>query len=178
MTKPDAALLLLGAWLLGIAAMAAVALVNFGTVDRLLTEAPNATFSHGAAVLDARAEAPSARDFLRFLVSELNRTFFWQWGLVEAAIGAVLTLLVWPQGGRVRSVVVAMWMLTLLLTFGITPPIVSVGRALDFVPRDPAPPELSTFGLLHAAYTMLDGVKLALGFVAAFWISKRWRPAN
>lgn len=170
MTRRDLALVLLGAWLLGIAAMAAVALVNFGTVDDLLHALPNDTFAAGVGTLDQES-APSARDFLRFLVSELNRTFFWQWGLVEAAIGAAVTFLVWPLGGKARIAIVSMWVLTLVLTFGITPPIVSVGRELDFVPRDPAPPRLATFGLLHAAYTILDGVKLVLGGLGVWWVS-------
>ncbi len=174
MTRRDIALVLLGAWLLGIAAMAAVALVNFGTVDDLLHGLPNETFADGVRTLDQES-VPSARDFLRFLVSELNRTFFWQWGLVEAGIGALVTFLIWPLGGKARYVVAAMWVLTLVLTFGVTPPIVSVGRELDFVPRDPPPPQLATFGLLHAAYTILDGVKLVLGLLGIWWVSAGFR---
>ena len=39
----------------------------------------------------------------------------------------------------------------------------AVGRALDFVPREPAPPALPAFGRLHAAYTLLDLAKLLVG---------------
>jgi hypothetical protein len=51
----------------------------------------------------------------------------------------------------------------LFLTALITPFIVSVGRSLDFVPRVPPPDGLRTFGLLHATYTVLDGILLILG---------------
>jgi hypothetical protein len=46
---------------------------------------------------------------------------------------------------------------------------VSLGRELDFVPRDPAPPGMSRFWILHAAYTTLEMVKLAVG-AGVTWI--------
>jgi len=49
----------------------------------------------------------------------------------------------------------------------LTPQIVTLGRSLDFVPRDPAPPGLSRFWVLHAAYTSLEMLKLAIGLVVA-----------
>jgi hypothetical protein len=61
----------------------------------------------------------------------------------------------------------------LFLTALITPRIVSVGRGLDFVPRVPPPPGLRTFGLLHATYTVLDGIELVLGILVTWWLTKR-----
>ena len=52
----------------------------------------------------------------------------------------------------------------------------SRGTWLDFVPRDPAPPAMRTFWMLHAAYTSLEMVKLAGGFLLAFWIAAVPRP--
>jgi hypothetical protein len=40
---------------------------------------------------------------------------------------------------------------------------VSLGRSLDFVPRDPSPPGMQRFWLLHAAYTSLEMLKLVVG---------------
>jgi hypothetical protein len=54
----------------------------------------------------------------------------------------------------------------------LTPAIVSLGRELDFVPRDPEPPGMRRFWLLHAAYTSLEMLKLAAGFVVVFWIAR------
>ncbi len=168
--KRDIALLLIGGWLLGIAAMAAVAMQNFYTIDRLLEAMPNATFAQGVQVLEIDREG-AAREFLRYLSSELNRLFFMGWGIAETVIGVAVFGLLWgfPQK-RVRWAALAMLALTAVLTFVVTPPIVGVGRMLDFVPRDPPPPELATFGLLHAAYSIVDGVKLVLGMAMAFWI--------
>jgi hypothetical protein len=47
--------------------------------------------------------------------------------------------------------------------FYLTPRIVEVGRSLDFVPREPPPPNLRTFGILHAAYSAIDLLKLVAG---------------
>ena len=168
--KRDIALLLIGGWLLGIAAMAAVAMQNFYTIDRLLETMPNATFEQGVQALEIDREG-AAREFLRYLSSELNRLFFMGWGVAETVVGVAVVGLLWnfPQR-RVRWAALAMLALTAILTFAVTPPIVDVGRMLDFVPRDPPPPELAAFGLLHAAYSIADGVKLVLGTAMAFWI--------
>ena len=57
-----------------------------------------------------------------------------------------------------------------VLTVGITPQILAVGRSIDFVPRDPPPPAVATFGVLHAAYTLLELAKCAAAAVAAGWL--------
>jgi hypothetical protein len=49
------------------------------------------------------------------------------------------------------------------LTLAITPPLVSLGRSIDFVPRNPPPPVMPRFRVLHASFTGLDGVKLLAG---------------
>ena len=60
--------------------------------------------------------------------------------------------------------------IVVLMLAYLTPQIVSLGRALDFVPRDPPPPGMSRFWVLHAAYTSLEMIKLLVGAVVAFWI--------
>lgn len=175
--KRDIALVLLGAWLMGIIAMAGVAMQNFYTIDRLLESSPNPAFARGVDALEAHRD-PAAREFLRYLGSELNRLFFMAWGAAETLIGAVVVGLLWNAPGRaIRGVAMAMLVLTAILTFGLTPPIVSVGRALDFVPRDPPPVELATFGLLHMAYSVADLVKLGMGLVLASWVTRAGRGA-
>jgi len=62
-------------------------------------------------------------------------------------------------------------MVVLMLVY-LTPAIVSLGRELDFVPRDPAPPGMSRFWVLHAAYTSLEMLKLAAGLVVAWLIAR------
>ncbi len=170
--KRDMALAILGAWMLGIVIVAAVAMQNFHTIDRLLEATPNAAFERGVEVLDGDRPG-AAREFLRYLSSELNRLFFVGWGLAETVLGVALTALVWNVGPvRLRVAAMALLALTVVLTFAVTPPIVGIGRALDFVPRDPPPPELAAFGWLHAAYSIGDGLKLVVGVLAAVWIVK------
>jgi len=60
----------------------------------------------------------------------------------------------------------------LFLTALIAPLIVSIGRSIDFVPRDPPPAGLRTFGLLHATYTVFDGIQLILGIFVTVWLVK------
>ncbi|HKS96851.1 MAG TPA: hypothetical protein VJV74_12080, partial [Terriglobia bacterium] len=55
--------------------------------------------------------------------------------------------------------------LVLILTLVIQPQIVSLGRSIDFVPRDPAPPVMPRFWMLHGAFSGLDGVKWLAGLV-------------
>ena len=51
----------------------------------------------------------------------------------------------------------------------------AMGRSLDFVPRDPPPPAMATFGLLHAAYTVLELLKGGAALLAAAWLIRRGR---
>ena len=170
--------------------MGVVATQNFYTIDRLLESVPNETFGQ---VVDGVGAVRSrefmrylsselnrlffvswAREFMRYLSSELNRLFFVSWGLAQIGIGAALLWLVYPMtpARRIRRGALAMLVLVVFLTLGLTPGILSVGRSLDFVPRDPAPAALATFGLLHAAYTLLDVIKLGLGGFVAFWLHR------
>ncbi len=164
---------LMGCWLTGTIAMAVVATQNFYTIDRLLAASPNPSFKADVDTLGPE----QSRELLRYLSSELNRLYFQYWNLVELAIGiAVLWLAVkLPEFDQVKWYIVSMLGIVLFLTAAITPQVVSVGRALDFVPRDPPPPALRTFGLLHAAFTALDLIMLILGIVVVRWL---WKGAG
>jgi hypothetical protein len=56
-----------------------------------------------------------------------------------------------------------MLVFSLVLTLGITPLVTSVGRSIDFLPRNPPPPVMPRFWMLHGAFTSLDGIKLLAG---------------
>ena len=165
--KRRAALWCLGFWAMGTIAVAVAATESFAVVDRLLGTLPNAEF--GTRVGEMGSDA--ARELLRYLSSEVNRTFFGLWGWTQLPLSALVLWLVWGEKPlRIRYGVVAMLILAGILAFVLTPPIVSIGRALDFVPRDPAPPELATFGLLHAAYSVAEFAKLGMGLLVSFWL--------
>jgi hypothetical protein len=152
-------------WITGTLWMAVVATQNFYIIDRLLGARANASF---AAAVDKLGQTDS-RFLLYYLSSELNRLFFQVWGIVQIGVGIFTLWLLGgiPKSSKAKWLIVAMLAISLLFAGVITPQIVSVGRQLDFVPRDPMPPELRTFGLLHATYTVLDGIKLILGVLAS-----------
>jgi hypothetical protein len=155
-------------WLTGTVCVAVVATQNFFTIDRLLAARPNAGLT---AAVDKLGDG-ATRDLLRYLSSELNRLYFQYWNLAQLAVGILALWLVvkLPGANKPKWGIVAMLGIVLFLTALITPQIVSVGRSIDFVPRDPPPPALRTFGLLHAAYTVMDGIMLILGIRVTLWL--------
>ena len=162
------ALVALGAWIAGSVCTSIVATENFYTIDRLLAARANPAF---ASAVD-RLGSVEARDFLRYLSSELNRLYFQLWNVAQIVIGAFV---LWATAGSItlvkRGVLVMLAIVALMLVY-LTPSIVSLGRSLDFVPRDPAPPGMSRFWILHAAYTSLEMFKLVLSVIVAAALTK------
>jgi hypothetical protein len=162
------AIFCMGLWLMGTVCVGIVAAENFYTIDRLLKAEPN----HAFALDIEKLGHDQTREVLRYLSSELNRLYFQYWNVAQLGLG-ILTLwlvgkLVWAH--KAKWGIVAMLGIVLFLTAVITPRIVSVGRALDFVPRVPPPDGLRTFGLLHAAYTVFDGIQVILGILVTLWL--------
>lgn len=158
---------LLGALLLGTVLVGFMAAENFFEVDRLLASPTPAEFHQKIAPL-AQGDA---RVVLRFVSSELNRFYFRVWGGAEVLLGAVLLALA-ARDGRDRTFTIGagvMLALSLFMTFYLATQLVEIGRAIDFVPREPPPPELRQFGMLHGAYSVLDLGKLLLGI----WMTVR-----
>jgi len=163
----------MGAWLAGGVITSIVATQNFHTVDRLLTSSTNPAFS----TLVDQLGRPHAREFLRYLSSELNRLYFQLWNVAQLAIGLVVLWLLArePGAARARRGVVVMLLVVVVMLAWMTPEITSMGRSLDFVPRDPPPPVMRRFWIFHAAYTLLAVGNLLLGAIVAVWI-QRTRP--
>jgi hypothetical protein len=160
----------MGIWLSGTVFVAIVATQNFYLIDHLLAESPNTTFRDAASTI----QQPSLRELLRYLSSELNRLYFQYWNLAQVPVGLAALWCVSKLPGARRATwgIVAMLLLTLFLMAAITPYIVSIGRSLDFVPRDPSPPGMQRFGLLHAVYSSLTLIHLILGIVVTIWIQR------
>jgi hypothetical protein len=161
----------MGAWIMGTICMSIVATENFYTIDRLLALRANTAF---AAAVDQLGSAP-ARDLLRYLSSELNRLYFQLWNWTQLALG-LLALWLLARRDRAWWGVVAMLGIVVVMAAWMTPAIVSLGRSLDFIPRDPPPRGMQRFWMLHAAYTTLEMIKLLIGAVVAFWIAKDASP--
>lgn len=162
---------LLGSLLVGIILIGFVAAENFFVVDRLLESPASTEFRQEFQQMLAPLPDGDARVVLRYLSSELNRFYFRVWGGAEILLGGLLLLFAARSGNDRKFTIGAgvMLALSLLMTFYLTPQLVEVGRGLDFVPRDPPPPELRQFGMLHGAYSVLDLAKLLLGI----WLTVR-----
>jgi hypothetical protein len=164
---------LLGAWLMGSVMMFVIAPTNFRLIDELLHASPNASFRG----LSDQVGDGTVRELLRYLASELNRSFFLRWNVAQLLLGVACCGLAWrqPLERRVRSLLLAATLLVVVLLGAFTPLIIQIGRSLDFVPRDPEPPQLARFQLLHVAYTGIELIKLACIGVAGFGVLRR-RP--
>jgi hypothetical protein len=162
--------LLLGAWLVGTILVAFVAAENFWIIDRLLATSVHPVFHESVSTLPAGG----ARALMRYLASEQNRFFFMWWGWAEVVLGVALVAMAARTGsGRLLLGFGLMLALAAVSQFYLMPRIADVGRALDFVPREPPPPNLRTFGLLHAAYSVIDIVKLVAGGWMAWILLRR-----
>lgn len=155
------AIFCMAVWLTGTVAMAIVATENFYRIDSIIDAQPNPAFASDIEKLGRDA----IHDVMYYYSSELNRLYFQWWNLAQLAAGILALWLIVrvPGTERAKWEVVAMLGIVLFLTVLITPRIVTVGRSLDFVPRVPPPDGLRTFGLLHATYTVFDGILLILG---------------
>jgi hypothetical protein len=162
------AVAILGAWLVSTLSMWFAATRSFTTVDSVLRR-PHPQFTEATKPLGEGA----TRRVLRYLASEINRTLFWGYGTLQITLGVILFLLLWRQTPRDAvglGLAATMLALVAILTFVITPLIISLGRSIDFVPRNPPPPVLPRFWALHGSFTGLDGVK----FLAGLGLLIRW----
>ncbi len=173
--KTHAAMFCLGVWVMGTVCVSIAAMQNFYTIDRLLDGPSHPAFT---AFVEGTGRE-DARNVLRYLSSELNRLFFQLWNVAQLALGGGALWLVWrlraPGAARLRRLVLAMLAVVVILAVGITPQILAIGRGIDFVPRDPPPPEVAAFGVLHAAYTLLELAKCGAALTAAFWLARLGR---
>ena len=159
---------ILGAWLVSTLCMWFAATKSFAAVDSVIKRA-DPQFVAATKPLGEN----TTRTVLRYMASEINRTLFWGYGGLQIVLGALLLLLLWRQTPRHAvdiGVVATMLALSVILTLLITPWIISIGRSLDFVPRDPPPPIMPRFWALHGSFTGLDGVK----FLAGLGLLIRW----
>lgn len=160
------AIVCMAVWLTGTVAMAIVATENFYRIDPIIEAQQNPAF----AADNEKLGRDAIHEVMYYYSSELNRLYFQWWNLAQFAVGILALWLIvkMPGTARAKWEVVAMLGIVLFLTVLITPRIVSVGRSLDFVPRVPPPEGLRTFGLLHATYTVLDGILLILGVMVTW----------
>lgn len=139
--------------------MIMVATQNFRSVDRLLAAPGSAARQVGKMGHD------EARTFLRYQVSEQNRWYFETWERIQLALGLALLAALWRQGRSALTLGVIMCALLLVERLYLTPEIVRLGRMIDFVPQAASSAERDVFWRFHGAYSGVELVKLALGFL-------------
>jgi hypothetical protein len=152
---------ILDVWLGWTAAMWFAATRSFRTAERILKK-PDPQFDQAIQPLGDG----QARVVLRYLASEINRTYFRTYGWAQILLGIALLVSLWRQMPRDTigiGLAGVMLALVIILTLVVQPMILSLGRSIDFVPRNPAPPQMPRFWMLHGAFTGLDAVKLLAG---------------
>ena len=153
---------LLGAWSGGTLFMWSVAIQNFQVVNNIL-EGEHAEVRQTASSL----EPGGLRLLLRYQASEVNRLFFDKWGFAQLPIAALVMILAWKQDGKlIPAAAAVMLLICLALQFSVVPETIRLGRIIDFLPRDPVPPEAAPFWRLHHTYTGLDMLKFLLGLAS------------
>ena len=140
--------------------MIMVATHNFRSVDQLLASPGRA----GAQV--QKLGHSEARTFLRYHVSEQNRWYFRTWETIQVvALGLALLAATLRQSKFGYRWALALFLLVMTERFYITPEIIRLGRLIDFVPPAVSSPERDTFWRFHGAYSAVELLKLALGFL-------------
>ena len=158
-------------WLAGTVILGVIVVQNLYTVDRLLTDSPNGVFRHA---VDTMTTAPTVRDLLRYLASELDRLYFQYWNLAQLPLGILTLSLVskLPNSRHPTWEIASMLGVVLFLMIFVTPEMLSVGRSLDFVASDPMPATLRKLALFHTAYAVFTLINIVLGILVTLWIQK------
>jgi hypothetical protein len=116
-------------------------------------------------------EPAERRLTLRHVAAEINRWMFRRLGALQLGVGLLALGLAWPS-------VPARWLLGVTVLIAIVQVslggvIESFGRSLDFLPR-PLPADVGRrFGMLHAAFVLLDLGKMALLLAAGHGLARR-----
>jgi hypothetical protein len=159
-------ILVLGLWLGGSLVMGAVVSYNFAGFPDLFERNP-ALAAHAA--FDPADSAAKKTSLLWVHASELNRVFFAAWNRTQLVLGALaLALALLSRAGRLTIALLALALvLVAWVHLGIEPQVVDLGRQLDFLPRDPPPPQVEPFQRLHGLYFTAELARLALVTLAA-----------
>jgi len=157
---------LLGLWLGGSLFLVAVVTWNFVALGPAFEANPTLAERAGFELDDDAGKRAST---IWVYASELNRGVFRGWNRVQIVLGALTVLVLVVRCPRRLALGAGAGALALALVMGLwlEPQIVEIGRTLDFVPREPPPPQLAEFDTLHGAYSTVATVQVLL-LLAAF----------
>jgi hypothetical protein len=164
---------LVGAWLLGSLFLAFVATRNFHAVDAVLNAPP----SEASKMIQTLGHE-NARQLLRYLAGEENRSFFEAWEITQLILGIALTgfLLAGSEKRLLAGLAGALLTLTLFQHLKITPDLLWMGRSIDFLPGTAESQTRDQFWKLHGIYGGIEVFKMLLAVtIAAFLFPLRRR---
>jgi len=169
---------LLGIWLGGSLILGAVVAYDFSGFDDLFARNPKLQAHAGFTPDDVDAKKSS---LLWVHSSELNRVFFEVWNRTQLVLGALI-LVIGARSGAGRLPLVLLGAATALVGLGhfvLEPPLVDLGRQLDFLPRDPPPPMMEDFQRYHGIYFAVESLRFGLLVVATvLLLVSAMRPSN
>ncbi len=170
----------LGAWLAGTIVVGWAATVNFMTIDRLLTSGTSSRSQEIFRETVGRLEPDEGRALLRFVASEVNRDLFLFWGWAAAALGCILLACAYFPLKEKKLIYGfgAMLLCSVVMSLYLTPEMMSLGRSLDFISREPPPPGLAHFGRLHAAYLILNLLQVMIGIWMGIVLARPPQPGS
>ncbi len=167
--------LIFGAWLGGSVLVGTAAGYNFAGFEDLFQRNPRLAERAGFEPDHIEAKKVS---LLWVHSSELNRVLFESWNRTQLVLGVLCIALALVSGAR-RIITAALILAVALIAYAqffLAPELVELGRQLDFVPRNPPPPELTPFKQLHGRYFALEAVRFALVALAALLLV--FRPSS
>jgi predicted MFS family arabinose efflux permease len=132
-------------------------------VDHLLAAPPRMA----GLSIEALGES-TARTFLRFYSSELNRWYFDIWEIVQMVLGVCLIATLAAGGNRRRSTIVLcslMLVMVLILHFAIAPELNRLGRVLDFFPAHRYTADRGRYFNFRTAYMVVEALKVLFGMM-------------
>ncbi len=149
---------LLGAWLVLTVAMGFLASGNFRVLD------PD-RLRNADTVYQEIPAGEERRQDLRYAASELNRYYFRIYSVVHLLIAGAALLLWGLSRRRSRLALAALsvsFVMALLFFWWLTPELTKLGREIDFMARDPEPPEVARFYQIHRINVSLELAKMAM----------------
>lgn len=166
-----ALLWLLGGWFLLTLFVAYMAGANFRVLDPQALR--NADEVYGAIPAEDR------RGSLRYAASELNRHHFLVYNATQTILaGAALLLFVLARRPWRTALVLHLFCLALcaVFLFYFTPELAGRGRRIDFMRREPMPPEVRDFYRLHGLNVALEMAKLGAIALLSVLAARELRP--
>lgn len=161
---------LLGGWIFGTAFMMWVAIGNFHVMKP----------SYLPKAAEVYKDIPEADRVLaiKYGANELNRYFFSYYNAIQLGVSALCCVLFFASRRKsklVGGILILSLGLCLVLEFYFLPVIVDLGREIEFMPRDPMPPEAKRFFMLHGINNLLEivkGVFLIVTTICLVWPQK------